>query len=162
VSEDLRIGHRGLEHRQDDDTYWLNGTRIDDVVYNQEIQRIIAHENGRRTAEQLQHEAIQNTKRQQQLWSQKRDREREHQAKMAAGAMINADFWHTPGIVPSKVREAMGVLQQSAPPTVRKLNVQSSPLFRHLRWRFDSPFAPLRQWLVRWVWQYQRRQVRAS
>jgi hypothetical protein len=38
-----------------------------------------------------------------------------------------------------------------------KLSLKTSPLFGYMRWRFDSPFAPLWKWFVRWALSTRRR-----
>lgn len=37
-----------------------------------------------------------------------------------------------------------------------KLSLKTTPLFRHLRWKFDSPFAPVSRAFAKWVlsWRY--------
>lgn len=166
MSKSLRIGHRGLEHRKVDDTYWLNGTLIDDQIYNQELQRIIAHQ-------QVTDEAKLKRELQQQADMQNA---RNAQAKHAAfgnSALMNVVYGFAPiyrggnnlPTIPRQVHEAMSVLEQQkakAPAPRPKLSLKTTPLFGHLRYRFDSPFAPLHRWFIRWAWQFQRNQARTS
>lgn len=41
-------------------------------------------------------------------------------------------------------------------PTHRLVRVKDSPLFGYLRWRYDSPFNPLKEQLIRWAWRTRR------
>lgn len=187
MSEQIRIGHRGLEYRQVDDTYWLNGTNIDAEVYNQELQRIITHEDGRRTAQQIQHEAMQNNARQQQLNIERLARMQAAAAQAQAyGFSFNYPRLHgRPTTAQSdqsgeraradsaKAAQAAnkaleGKRRKSAEAEKPCYSLKNSPLFGKAafgpfyNWTFDSPFTRLHRWAIRWAWNFQRRQARAS
>lgn len=44
----------------------------------------------------------------------------------------------------------------SQKPSSPRLSLKTTPLFGHLRWRFDSPFKPLSMWFVRLVLSHRR------
>lgn len=168
MSEELRIGHRGLEHREHDDTYWLNGTNIDDLVYNQELQRIIAHQQvsdeAKLIRELQQAQDLQNT----QLRRAQTERDTAGNSKLMNVVYGYAPTYREFPNIPPKVHEAMSLLElqnakaQSTPKPAPMLSLKTTPLFPHLRWRFDSPFNPLRRRFIRWAWEFQRRQARAA
>lgn len=169
MNDDLRIGHRGLERRDADDTYWLNGTRIDVAVYNHELQRQIAYAAEQRHArdvrESIEH-AYKHEAEQQKLLAmqnaaflsinyprlygrkssvesdQSGERAREDSAKAAQAAYEELEKRKP---VHARLRE-----------TPSRLSLKTTPLFGHLRWRFDSPFNPLRRQLFRWAYRTHR------
>lgn len=159
MNADLRIGHCGLERREVDDTFWLNGTRIDEGVYNLELQRIIAHQ-------QVTDEAKLVRELQQQAASQ-------HSACIAhmrrAEDMQNSYAGLATAVYGLATLGATSTRATEPPPKQQppfKLSLKTSPIFAPpkwagLYWNFDSPFKPLADAFIRWAWKHTRNRVHA-
>lgn len=167
---EMRIGHRGLEYRQHDDTYWLNGTQVGVHEFRQEQSRSTAYleeqmRQAQINAEQQrvkQAEAMRNVTRVSALYGyapyypENRHASPDPAQSARPSTRTRKDRKRD---VREREKASEAEVGERAKAKPQTFDLRNSPLFGRkamgpfYNWTFDSPLKPLQRWFLRWAWQ---------